>query len=192
MSGQSFEVPPLSRDRIRSAARQLRNIRCALAGSDADEPYFPIIEFLDVELPKHLDGFVLEIWDIDSMRREYGEAHAMTYPEDQLIQVRDDIYEGAAAGQGRDRSTLAHELGHVVLHNKQGLARRIADASVPTYRQSEWQAKAFAGELLVSADHIYRCSSVLDVPDMFGVSFDAAEVQWSAFMKAGLIRNGRL
>jgi hypothetical protein len=98
VSGQSFKVPPLSRDRIRLAARQLRKIRCALAGVDMDEPYFPITEFLDVELPKHLDGFVLEIWDIDDMRREYGEVHAMTYPEDQLIQVRDDIYEGAAAG----------------------------------------------------------------------------------------------
>lgn len=187
MSGLSYEVPPLSRKNIRSLAHKLRQIACELEGRTRDAPYFDIARFMDVTLAKHFDGYSLEVLLIEEMRSQHGEAHAMTFPAEQLIQVRQDIWERAEAGCGRDRLTLGHELGHLLLHGKEGYARKMADSTVKTYRQSEWQADAFGGELLVAANFIQECKSAVDVARLFGVSDMAAATQWRAFQREGLV-----
>jgi Zn-dependent peptidase ImmA (M78 family) len=83
--------------------------------------------------------------------------------------------------------TLAHELGHNVLYPGAGFARMTRAESIPAYRSSEWQANAFGGELLISADHIHKCRNLSEAVLMFGVSLDAAAVQWKAFGRKGLI-----
>lgn len=187
MSGLSYEVPPLSRRSIRQIVHKLRQIACELEGRLNDVPYFNIVRFMDLTLAKHFDGYTLEVLSVEDMRSQHGEAHAMTFPTDQLIQVRQDIWERAEAGYGRDRLTLAHELGHLFLHCKQGYARKLADSTVKTYRQSEWQADAFGGELLVAANFIQKCASASDVARLFGVSDMAAATQWRVFQRDGLI-----
>jgi Zn-dependent peptidase ImmA (M78 family) len=102
-----------------------------------DKPSFPIVQFLDVLLPKHFPQFVLEILTPTDM----GAAHGLTYPDQHVIRVREDVYERAYQGEGRDRMTLAHELGHYILHSGLGLARMPAHESIPAYQDSEWQAK---------------------------------------------------
>lgn len=187
MSGHSYEVEPLSRRQIRSITRKIREIACEVTERTNDEPYFDIVMFLDVILPKHWEDFVLEILTVQDMRRHYGEAHAFTQPDEEKIIVRLDAWQGAVDKQGRDRSTLAHELGHLLLHGKVGFARKMANSTTPPCRDSEWQAKAFAGELLVSTTHITTCASPADVARIFGVSQDAAHYQWMQCKKAGLI-----
>jgi len=187
VSGLSYEVPPLSRLNIRKTARKLRQIACELEGRTSDSPYFDIVRFMDLTLAKHYDGYTLEVLSIADMRSQHGEAHAMTFPPDQLIQVREDIWERAEAGHGRDRLTLGHELGHLFLHGKLGYARKMADGNVKPYRHSEWQADAFGGELLVAADFIRRCGSPTDAAILFRVSQSAALTQWRAFQRDGLV-----
>ena len=182
MSGGSFAVPPLSRRKIRAIARNVRTISARFGGSDG--AYFDIVRFLDVILPKLDSDFVLEILP----KEEMGTAHGMTFPEEHLIQIREDVYQGAVRGEGRDRLTLSHELGHYVLHSGIGMARAVADESVPVYRQSEWQANAFGGELLVFADYIPECDDVAEAMTKFGVSSEAAEYQWSKCEEDGLTK----
>ncbi|MCU7932791.1 MAG: ImmA/IrrE family metallo-endopeptidase [Candidatus Thiodiazotropha sp. (ex Codakia rugifera)] len=182
MSGQSFEVPPLSRVQIRKMARKIRALSNELLGSQC--VCFDVVKFLDVGLVRVIPEFKLEILTT----AELGRAHGMTYPDHHTIQVREDVYEAAYNGQGRDRLTLAHELGHYVLHAGIGLARTPADENVKPYRQSEWQANAFGGELLVSADYVGQCASLFEVASRFGVTNDAAKVQWNVFKKEGIVK----
>lgn len=171
-------VPPRSRAEIRGIAVGLRQ---HLSWST---PRFPIVEVLEHVLPTILDGYELQICAAD----ELGVNHGLTYPDDNLIKIRGDVYERACDGEGRDRMTLAHELGHLVLHRNLGLARLPADAAVPTYMDSEWQANCFGGELLVCATHMHLCSTMTDVEIMFGVSGQAAATQWETYKREGIIR----
>ena len=83
---------------------------------------------------------------------------------------------------------MAHELGHLVLHTGLGLARMASSGDIKPYRSSEWQANALAGELLVSYEHIGNCHSALEAALKFGVTTEAANIQWNAFRKEGLVR----
>ena len=187
MSGDSYEVPPLQRRQIRKVAEKVRDIALALRGEAQDRVFFDIIRFLDVLLPKVSPEFVVEIIEWPVMRQEFGEAHAMTIPADSLILVREDIWDRAAEGAGRDRLTLAHELGHLILHAKPGFGRRLESPATPRFRQSEWQANAFAGELLVPVHLIGDCRSPAEVAEACSVSQQAAEVQWGVFKRERLV-----
>lgn len=182
MSGVVYQVPPMSRGQIRDVARNIRKICKELSGQDT--PSFPIVEFLDVILSKHFEDFTLEIIDVDQM----GDAHGITFPDEHLIKIRSDVYEGACKKQGRDRLTMAHELGHYVLHADLGMARMAPRESIKPYMSSEWQANAFAGELLISAEHISQCHSPAEASNMFDVTMDAAEYQWKKFKGDGVVR----
>lgn len=181
MSGVVYQVPAMSREQIRNVAKNIRKINTKITGQD--EAFFPIVHFLDVTLTKHMDEFMLEVLD----EYEMGDAHGMTYPDEHLIQVRSDVFERAHHNQGRDRMTLAHELGHYVLHADIGMARMAQVTSIKPYRSSEWQASALAGELLISAEHIGDCSSPQEAALKFGVTIEAATYQWGVFSKEGLI-----
>lgn len=74
--------------------------------------------------------------------------------------------------------TLAHELGHFLLHDgiTLGLARVGGAEQIPIYCDPEWQASAFAGEFLVDHDLI-RSMTPEEVADKCGVSLQAARIQ---------------
>ena len=187
MSGDSYEVPPLSRSKIRATARKVRDLVQLLSGPHDAGGYFDIVRFLDIQMPEASPEFALEVVSEAQMRELHGDAHAITIPTNDLIQVREDIWERAVEGEGRDRFTLAHELGHYVLHARPGFARRRADGRTPPYRQSEWQANALAGELLVPALMAGTCSGPAPAAQVFGVSLDAAQVQWKVFKKDRIV-----
>lgn len=182
---RGFLVPPLSRADIRRQAEDVRRLVNRVLGKD--EPYFDIVRFMDVMMPEGVPDFVLQICDEDVL----GDAHGMTFPEQKLIRIRSDVFERAQAGCGRDRMTMAHELGHYVLHATPGLARRSPSASPahPRYANSEWQADVFGGELLVGAGHVAPTDSIDAVAKRFGVSLQAAEVQMRALF--GQKKTGR-
>ena len=109
-----------------------------------------------------------------------GNNHGLTDPRTGKIFIREDVYEGACHGIGRDRMTLAHELGHFLLHDgiALGLARVGNDEHVPTYCDPEWQASAFAAEFLMDHD-IIRLMTPEEVAEKCGVSLQAARFQKS-------------
>jgi hypothetical protein len=178
MKSRGVEVPPISRDRLRKTAFKVRE------ALEVGEPYFPILWLLDVALPVLEPDYELQVLT----ESEMGPNHGLTLPDQKIIRIREDVYMGAYNGSGRDRLTMAHELGHLILHADVGLSRAEPAKELPRYRTSEWQADAFAGELLMCSHHIGGCESAADFCDKFGVSLDAAEFQWGVYEKEGLIK----
>ena len=103
--------------------------------------------------------------------------HGETLIGKNTIKIREDVYERAYAGYGRDRLTIAHEIGHLILHKPENISLTRADnVAIPAYLNPEWQANAFAGELLAPYD-VIQGKSLMEISNTFGVTVDAAKIQ---------------
>lgn len=166
-----FKASPLSRRDIRNFAADLRRRLQLDPAKQVD-----ILWLLEDIMPLILNDadFHLEIVPCDDM----GDVHALTAVDRHTIYVREDIYERAARGYGRDRFTITHELGHYLLHDgiAIGLARKGQSENVPRYCDPEWQADCFSGEFLMPAEHIQHMT-VESIARTYGVSTQAATFQ---------------
>lgn len=171
MSEVRYKAPPTSRRKIREFAQRLRKI----LGLE-NQAYVDIVALMECVFPIIFgdDHFSIEVIEKEKM----GLNHGLTDPKRGKIYIREDVYEGACRGVGRDRLTMAHELGHVLLHKDvvTGLARVGDGEKVPTYCDPEWQASAFAGEFLMGHE-VIQSMTVQEVAQRCGVSHQAAEVQ---------------
>ena len=173
MSELNFVAIPRSRKDIRRWAEVVRRLA---GGGDASR--FDIIRFVELQLPL-LDEEVTFV-----LTEDLGPGvHACTDIRARCIMMRPDIYERAVAGHGRDRMTLAHEVGHLLLHTEVQLARRIGVAPIEAFRDPEWQAKAFAGELMVPRRLYPRGKHPAEVATLLGVSVDAVYTQLTAWKR---------
>lgn len=169
----SQEAKPLSRANIRRMAKEFRKF----LGLEKNQ-YIDVIHVLDVDMPSKFRNFDYEIVEEDEMR-----FHGLTYPDKNKILIREDVYIGALNGNGRDRFTIVHEIFHYLFHTRQNIKQTEnsfarESKSVPRYKDPEWQADAFAGEVLMDSDIISNMN-VYEVMKNCGVSFSAAKVQKS-------------
>ena len=164
-----YKAHGLSRAEIRKFVRTLR----AKCGYEFIEE-FPILIFLENILPQLIPGFTLEILP----REDMGNKHGETNPDQLLICIREDVYIGAANRDGRDRFTIAHEIGHLFLHRNSriSLCQLFNKANVPTYENPEWQADAFGGELLAPS-YLIKDIEAERISKRFFVSISAANTQ---------------
>lgn len=160
---------PMSRNDIGKVARVIRRS----VGLE-EENYFPIIQFIELILPQLITDFSFII----ETKAEMGNCHGLTYPEKKIIKLRNDVYDRAVDGSGRDRLTAAHELFHLLQHGNESIsfARLGSESEIPAYRDPEWQADAFGGELLAPLSRIKGMSEA-EVAVKFGVSVKAARTQ---------------
>lgn len=142
--------------------------------------YFPVIPFLENILPILVPDFQLEILPEEEMGNKHGE----TYPSKNLIRIREDVYLRAVQGMGRDRLTVAHEIGHLFEHEDDAIAlcRLAPGEKLKPFEDPEWQANAFGGELLAPS-YLIEGMSVVEVSQKCGVSLSAARVQLNALRK---------
>ena len=164
-----YKAAPVSRNDIRRFVRKLKKI----SGFE-NVLYFPVIEFLENVLPMIIPDFQLEIVP----QNEMGNKHGETFPNKNVIRIREDVYERAVAGEGRDRLTIGHEIGHLFMHEEESisLCRLEPGKRIPAYADPEWQADAFGGELLASS-YLIRGMNAFEVSDRCGVSIKAATIQ---------------
>ena len=109
-----------------------------------------MIRLLEIQLPKlpKLGQFAL----IARPDFEMGDAEAYTEFNPPHIVVRNSVYQLARKADGRSRMTLAHELGHLVMHP--GAAKLRSDLapsstrSLRPFESAEWQANKFASLFL--------------------------------------------
>ncbi len=117
-----------------------------------------------------------------------------------VVRIRSTVWAMAMLGDGRSRFTVAHELGHVVLHGaelKAGRFQAFRDSvctasqklmpNQPIYRSPEWQSNSFAGAMLMPGAavqrYLSRCQeldevfSVKGLAENFNVSSQAAAIR---------------
>ena len=159
-------VPPLSTDKIAAEAEAVR----AFLGL-SDRHYFPVMKVYELlnELVPGSDFQVLEA-------HEMGSDHGRTYSDTGMILIRNDVYARANAGAGRDRFTMCHELGHLILHRNLALSRIDPARPPKVYCNSEWQADKFASFLLMPRSLVGQ-TSIKEAQGLFGVTFDAARAR---------------
>jgi hypothetical protein len=96
------------------------------------------------------------------------------------ITVRDSVYQQAWLGLGRARMTLAHEIGHAILHQGIRMARRalgnLRYASIATYESAEHHARVFAAAFLIHPEIAAQLDSEEEISVEFGVSIEAARI----------------
>jgi hypothetical protein len=101
-----------------------------------------------------------------------------------VITAKRAIDEQASFGEGRARMTLAHELGHAVMHATEGATDlRVAGASGATTvskanaaESAEHQAKVFASAFLIDDTRAAELGSPLEIAEEFLVSLSAADI----------------
>ncbi len=164
-----YKADPVSREDIRRFIRGLKR----KVGLEY-ELYFPILPFVENVLPLLIPDFQFEVVPVIEMGGKHGE----TYPSKNIMRIREDVYLRAAAGEGRDRLTIAHEVGHLFMHEDDSIAlcRLAPNEQLKPFENPEWQADAFGGELLASS-YLIKGMTECEVQEKCGVSSSAAHVQ---------------
>lgn len=114
-------VKPVSRQTIWEFVKTLKR---ALAVEN--DLFFDIVYFLEYVMPIIFPDFVLEICP----QEEMGNLHGETIPSEHKIRIREDVYIGACNGKGRDRLTVAHEIGHYFMHDEKSIVERIGHVGI--------------------------------------------------------------
>jgi hypothetical protein len=167
-------VPPRSKDNIAANATVLREFLGLHSRT-----YFPVAEVYEA-LDLLYEGARFEVREEQAM----GGDHGRTYPDQNLIYIREDIYIRACAGEARDRFTMCHELGHLLMHRGVALSR-IDPANPPKiYRNSEWQADTFASHLMMPNSLLAAYSSPYSAMADFGASQEAVFARLGDMKKA--------
>ena len=157
-----FKVRPLSTSFINQLTEGLRR-EFGVTG------YLDVIGILEFGWRKY---------EVRSMRSMGGNL-GLSQPDGTIL-LRQDVYDGACEGDGFHRFTVAHELGHIVMHLDQiGFARAFCQREDKVYQNSEWQANEFAGSFLVPAHEIKSAGiiSVEEVVENFGVSPECSKIR---------------
>ncbi|SAL25695.1 hypothetical protein AWB73_01932 [Caballeronia turbans] len=176
---RGFLVQARSTEVIRSIAHN------ALDSLNLKGRSVPILNILENVLPLMDDEFSLLVLEPAEMFQRFKVyAEGMTVHRENCIYLRADVYAGACSGNGRDRFTAAHELGHYLLHKNEGMSfPRRSDASTKVYCDSEWQANTFAREFLADLRYFHSFDGPYSASQHYGVSTKVAEIQWNSKKK---------
>ncbi|MBQ7562048.1 MAG: ImmA/IrrE family metallo-endopeptidase [Synergistaceae bacterium] len=173
MYEKGIKVPPKSRSEIESIAWGIRKI----SGYSSNVIPFPVMDFLEHKLSMIIPDFDYEIVEDGTLK-----ARAITYPDQKLIQIEEAVYNGACDHVGKDRMTISHEIGHLIMHHGVPMAKNYEQVSMKIYEDSEWQADVFAGELLAPIKLI-KGMMIEDIAYECKVSYKAANAQFRALYK---------
>lgn len=134
------------------------------------EKFLPVMDILEIIMSQSLMLVELRIETVQDM----GTAEGFTAPDGSFIAFREDVYKKAHRNDPRARFTVAHEIGHFVLHSNTVLSRVPFGAVVPPYKLTEPQANVFAASLLAPLQLIESYDTVSDLENNFGISHTCA------------------
>lgn len=170
-----YVAKPVSRKDLRETAIKIRKN----FGLEKTEN-FPVKLLLEYVLPLVDDKFDFEILTKEEMP---DGIEAITYPDESYMQIREDVYIALMNDDCRARFTIMHEFGHYLLHEEGNMsyARSNEVNKVKAFIDPEWQASAFAGEMLMPYDLVKGMSGVEEVMKKCKVSRTAATYQLNKY-----------
>ncbi|UJX40881.1 ImmA/IrrE family metallo-endopeptidase [Desulfovibrio sp. JY] len=185
-------VPGLSWAEVQKSARDLLELVCPERLNSPGPT--PVAELFEGGLREVL-GVEYRIDDLYDGEAEYD-------PKKRELTLDEGVYLGLLDENGRDRFTVAHEIGHAHLHGPyyRGVIRGkrkaivLQRSQVPVYQNPEKQADVYASELLMPsplvAQMIRDDASLIDLSRTFKVSHDAARVKQERVLRS--MRAGKL
>lgn len=121
---------------------------------------------------------------------------AFAVPEESLVVLRRDVYDGLFDGDVFSRSTVVHELSHIVLRHAVTLHRGAPVRSHEFYEDSEWQANSLMAAIMMPIAACAVAGSAQHLAMMCGTSVQAASYRIDNLVKRKAITeknfNGRL
>jgi IrrE N-terminal-like domain len=112
---------------------------------------------------------------------------AFTIPEQGLVVLREDVYDGLHTESVFSRSTVVHELSHIVLKHAVTLHRGATSSTHQFCEDSEWQANALTAALMMPIDACRAAENAHDLAQLCGTSVRAATYRIERLVKAGSI-----
>jgi len=108
------------------------------------------------------------------------DAEGYTQFEPPQIVLRESVYIGALQGNPRSRMTVAHELGHLLLHK--GVAKARSTATFDSrknkpFNSAEWQARKFAAYFLMPEHLVREFGSAEELAAGCRVSLQSARIR---------------
>ena len=191
-SPTGYRVAPTSFVNLEAKAWRLR--RALIPNAPVTSPLPGLELFSRLDLYKvQASGREIGLMEASCPDAQAGTAEGMTFydpDEDKIVVLLPDrTYASLERGEFRARFTLPHELGHAVLHTELLVKLRaiphhllVLQRQEPHkwFEDSEWQANAFAGALLMPAvglAHLEESQGDLTptlVADVFSVSRESA------------------
>lgn len=172
-----LKVAPQSYSKLEGAAESLRPLL----------PLIPDTEIIDAQqileklLPKI--GYSVKI----AYTEDLNEVAAFTIPDEQLIVIREDIYEGLFTGNVFSRSTIIHELCHIVLQHHVTLHRGAILGQHRHFEDSEWQAKAMTAAVMLPVELCRQTLNPRDLAERCGTSVQSAFYRLDKLKERGVI-----
>lgn len=158
-------VSPLSNEKIKMYAQRFRDVL-----ELTDQTYLR----LDVLLEGLAASETIELEIVED--RLLPKRYAVTYPDKNKIVLQESVYDALCEDDNHARFTVAHELGHLIMHrNQMSYARSKVPAGHKIYEDSEWQADVFASHFLIDSRLVKPKLTVSEISEKFGVSMQAAE-----------------
>jgi Zn-dependent peptidase ImmA (M78 family) len=173
-----YPTKPRSDQTVRDIAQQIKDS----AGLPRDGAW-DVVEYLKRgEIPTLFGTKALKVEVLSDTQMGEDEGLTIFEPGRVKILVKKTVYNQAIVGEGRSRMTLAHELGHAVMHEGAPKARRTLGTITPkhlkAFASAEHQAKVFAAALLIEESVAANCNTPEDLAIECMVSMQAATIEF--------------
>lgn len=129
-------------------------------------------------------GFYIHVSEVSNM----PDCAAFTIPDDDLIVFREDIYDLVQTDNVYGRSTVIHEMSHIVLKHAATLHRGSPAGRHRHFEDSEWQAKALTAAIMMPINVCRTISSASALARACGTSVQAAGYRLERLVQSGLIK----
>jgi hypothetical protein len=179
-----YRAKSRSDQEVRRVAKKLR-----IYFGVADCRYVDILDCLQRKTILTVKGerqLKFEICPDDEMGGDYGRT---SYGKDIVaIAVRQSVRNDALIGIGRARNTLAHELGHGVMHDGVPMARRTIGNVTPMwlrpFESAEHQAKVFAPAFLINDSIAQTLGDAEEIAIEIGISLESAKIYYDELIES--------
>jgi Winged helix-turn-helix DNA-binding len=178
-----MRVAPTSYSKLEKAADDLRPMLPTVGRDLRGSFKLDALKILEQTLPQA--GYNYKYEPVSSLRDCAG----FTIPEEKLVVIREDVYEGLFTDAVFSRSTVIHELTHIALKHAVTLHRGAVLGQHKFCEDSEWQAKAMTVALMMPLAACKASNSPADLARMCGTSIEAATYRINRLIKDGLMKS---
>ncbi|WP_229293743.1 ImmA/IrrE family metallo-endopeptidase [Burkholderia pseudomallei] len=176
-----MKVAPTSYEKLERVADGLRPLLPKFNGLGRSSDAIDCLRVLEQTLPKA--GFNYMYEDVAALQ----DCAAFTIPERNIVVLREDVYDGLFDDSPFSRSTVIHELSHIVLQHAVTLHRGATLGQHKFFEDSEWQAKALTAAIMMPVEACVAARSAHELAQMCGTSAQSAGYRLDNLINRGLV-----